>query len=263
MPYLQYNYLQTFTALMQAKLRLLINVYQDKIINYFIWACCVILVTGYLLQAFGMASTFGSFQLAGTIITAGLFEMFGNIATLVDDFGGKQSIGFYLTLPVPAILIFTHLVLYYMIIGISLSLFLIPVGKMLLWSKFALAAISWFKLSIILVLANALFACTTLMVAGMVPEIGKIGNIWVRVIFPLWYLGGFQFSWYNTHQAIPALAYVMLVNPITYVMEATRAAILGQNGYMDFWICCAILCAATGCIGWLAYKNLKKRLDFV
>ena len=91
----------------------------------------------------------------------------------------------------------------------------------------------------------------------------RIETVWTRFIFPLWFLGGFQFSWQIVYGISKPLSYVMLANPVTYVMEGLRAATLGQAGYIHFWICVGMLCAFSIATGTLAYRGLKKRLDFV
>jgi ABC-type polysaccharide/polyol phosphate export permease len=79
----------------------------------------------------------------------------------------------------------------------------------------------------------------------------------------MWFMGGFQFSWMSLYSAIPVVAYIDLINPVIYVTEATRVALLGQEGYLSFWLCCGtLLLFSVGC-AWYALKRMKKRLDFV
>jgi ABC-type polysaccharide/polyol phosphate export permease len=85
----------------------------------------------------------------------------------------------------------------------------------------------------------------------------------MRFIFPLWYLGGFQFSWKIFYKVSPSFAYLNLANPMTYVMEAMRGAILGQEDYIAFWYCMLALLFFSTICWFFALKKLKNRLDFV
>jgi ABC-2 type transport system permease protein len=123
--------------------------------------------------------------------------------------------------------------------------------------------IAWFKFLIFLVAINLVWATLAFVLAAYLSSIEKLGVAWCRVIFPLWFLGGFQFSWMTTYAVAPTLAYVMLFNPVIYATDGIRAVILGQDGYLPFWICLMIMIALCGIIGWWSVKALRQRLDFV
>jgi len=42
-----------------------------------------------------------------------------------------------------------------------------------------------------------------------------------------------------------------------------RAAILGQEGYLPFWVSSTVLLVLLGVVARLSYVAFKKRLDFV
>ena len=85
----------------------------------------------------------------------------------------------------------------------------------------------------------------------------------MRFVYPLWFLGGFQYSWQVLYDFSPLFAYVSLLNPVLYVMEGTRAAILGQEGSLNFWLCILMLIFFTLLCGWHALKQLKRQLDYI
>lgn len=234
-----------------------------KVINISIWSFCNLVIAGYVMQAFGLAADFGIFQLAGVIATAGLFESYGNIAGIIMDFAGERSIGYYLTLPTTPSIILLSTATAYACVGTLLSLAMIILGKAIFYSSFALTSVAWGKLITITMLANMLYGLLALAIAAHVGQVAKIGNVWSRFIFPLWFLGGFQFSWAAMHKASTALSYVLLLNPITYIMEGTRAAMLGQHEYLSWWTCFGLLSLFTIGCWFIAYNRMKKMLDFV
>jgi ABC-type polysaccharide/polyol phosphate export permease len=234
-----------------------------KIINFYVWAFCSLVVMGYIMQEFGLASDYGCFQLATVIGTVGLFEVYGNSFRCIVDFEGDRYISYLLTLPLSPAIVWWSMICSYTLIGIILSLVMLPFGKLLLGNSFSFANVSWFKFIVMLILANIFYGVFTIAVTAHVGAMSKMENVWSRFIFPLWFLGGFQFSWASVYKLSQPLAYVLLCNPILFVMEGTRAALLGQGDCLPWGICCAVLCGFI-IVGWL-YGNykMKRLLDFV
>jgi len=75
--------------------------------------------------------------------------------------------------------------------------------------------------------------------------------------------GGYMYSWYAVYHVSPLIGYAHLINPVLYVMEGMRAAVLGQEGYLPFWFSFTALFAFTVVIAWDALRRLRKRLDCV
>jgi ABC-type polysaccharide/polyol phosphate export permease len=127
----------------------------------------------------------------------------------------------------------------------------------------SVAAISWIPLFLIIVVANLFFGTFALWVTTFIKDFDHLGSLWTRFIFPIWFLGGFQFPWSTMHELVPTLAYITLLDPVVYTMEGTRSAMLGGATYFNAWLCIAVLslfcvlCFADG------MRRLKKRLDFV
>ena len=133
----------------------------DKTINLYIWAFCSLLVMGYIMQEYGLASNYGCFQLATVIGTVGLFEIYGNCFRFMADIEGDNHMNYLLTLPLnPSVLLWSF-ICSYALVGIILSFGMLPFGKLLLWNNFSFANMSWFKFSIILVLSNIFFGVFT------------------------------------------------------------------------------------------------------
>ncbi len=215
------------------------------------------------MQAIGLTSDFGAFQLAGLLASTGIFEMYGNAYSLFMDFEGEQVISYYLTLPTSAFMILFNMVIFYIIIGVTLSIILLPIGKLILWNQLVLANICWVELVVMFALSNFLYASATLVFAAFIKNIEMMNSLWTRIIFPLWFLGGFQFSWAMVHKISPVLSYVLLVNPVIYVIEGTRAALLGQGSFLPFWLCSFVIASLSTLFTYLSYRKLKQRLDFV
>ena len=202
----------------------------DKIVDLAIWISTITFVSVYLMPAFGVSNSFGTFMIAGLIASAGLFEVFPSVMNLASDFEGNQTIMFYTLLPIPTSFVFIRLLLYYTLSSLFLTVCSVPILKILFWNKIALSEIHGIQFITIMVLSSALYGSLTVWTTSMVKSVEKVGSVWMRFIYPLWFLGGFQFTWMALYKAFPKIGLVSLLNPLVYVMEGTRAAFSGQEG---------------------------------
>ena len=110
---------------------------------------------------------------------------------------------------------------------------------------------------------NTFFAFFSIIMSTIPDSIPNIRKVWVRIIFPLWFLGGVEYPWYVVYKFSPKISYVLLSNPFIYAMEGIRATVLGQQNYLNVWICLIVLCSCTMLCGLIGIFRLKKQLDFV
>lgn len=235
----------------------------DRLINFYIWAGCTMLVSGYLMKAFGLSNDFGPFLIGGMIAAVALFEVNVNVINFVADLDGDHTIAYYLTLSTHTVTVLCSHIFYYATIGTILGVAVLPLAKIILYDRLNLFAIAWPKLLFFIILINLFCATITLWLSALIGSMKKIGVLWTRIICPLWLLGGFQFSWISVHSVAPKLSYILLLNPVIYMSEGIRAALLNKNDTIPFWICCVVLFGIWVGIAFLAYKALKKQLDFV
>ena len=240
------------------------QMFVDKFIDLSIWVVLTTLVTAYIMPYFGLAADFGVFQLGGLIAAAGLFEMGNsNVVELVSDFEGDRVINFDLTLPIPSWLALVSKAAYYFIIYTLLALLMLPIGKLCLWNQFDLTSVDYPKLILAIIALSLFYAGFALWIASRVPNMAKMGQVWMRFIFPMWFLGGFQFSWMANYNTIPSFALANLMNPMIYITEAVRVALLGQEGFINFWLCLLAILSFAGISFYFGITSIRKRLDFI
>lgn len=232
-------------------------------IDLSIWLALTLIVAGYVLPSFGMSQHFGVFQLCGILSSIGLFEVYPNVMNLISDIHGDRIISYYLTLPLPSRLVFAAKVIYWCIASLLLTVLVIPLGVALLWGRIDMHQLQYGKLFVAVLCANIFTACFTLFVVSITPSLQRIGSVWMRLIFPLWFMGGFQFSWYALYQTVPWLAYIDLINPMIYVTESTRVAVMGTGEYMDFWLSIFLVCVFSVASFGVGVWRLSRRLDCV
>lgn len=256
-------YFTVFKDLIICDLQVFKQTFLDKYIDLTIWVIMTIGVMGYIMPFFGLSHDFGTFQLGGVIAATGLFELYSSAIDLVSDFEGDRVINYNLTLPIPSRLAIIAKASYYFIVYLTLAIVILPIGKITLWNQLNLSGINYYKLLLALILQSIFYACFVLWASSIIANMTKLGNIWSRFIFPMWFMGGFQFSWIALYKVIPILAFIDLLNPMIYITEAIRASILGQENYINFWLCLlAILIFSIICL-LFGIRNLQKRLDFV
>lgn len=257
------SYLSICKELVHADLLIFKQTFIDKFIDVTIWVTLSLLVTAYVLPYFGLAANFGVFQLGGMIAAAGLFELYGNVVDLISDFQGDRTIDYGLTLPIPSWMAIVSKAVYYYIIYVIISALMFPIGKLCLWNQLDLTQVSYFKLVLAILFQSMFFATFVLFTASLVKNMAQIGVVWARFIFPMWFMGGFQFSWIALHKMLPSVAYFILLNPMMYITEAVRVALLGQEDFINFWLCLVAITGFSALFLYLALRNLKKKLDYV
>lgn len=234
-----------------------------KLIDRFIWMMTLMLVAAYLLPIMGMSSSFGKLMLAGLIPSIGIIDSYSAIALLVSDLDGDRVITYYLTLPIPASLVFIRLLIYNALFFTGLCLVLFPICNIFLPEPIAYSSIHWAKFLSILLLTNFLHGAIILWATTYVSDMRMLGKIWSRLLHPLWFLGGFQFTWTAVNQKSSILSYVMLCNPIVYATEGVRGALLAGTPFLSFWLCASALSIITVGLTAHALARFKKRLDLV
>jgi ABC-type polysaccharide/polyol phosphate export permease len=258
------TYMTTFWYLLLTDLTVFKQNIRHQLLDMLIWASTITLVFTYLMPAFGLASSYSSFMIASLCASGSLFNIFPSVMNLVNDFDGDRIISYHLTLPLPSWLVFVRLMLFYAISGMAMSIVVLPWCKLIVGSNFDLSQMNIFQYLLIFIASNMFFGTFTLFLATCVPNVTKIGRIWMRILYPMWFLGGFQFSWDVLHTHVPVLAYLNLLNPFVYIMEGTRVAILGAAASsINCYLAVVVLLCYCGALGMLALKRMKRRLDFV
>jgi hypothetical protein len=234
----------------------------SRIIDITIRVVLSTIVAAYVMPFFGLTN-FGLFQFGGLIAAVGLFELYGSVVEFVSDLEGDRVINYNLTLPIPSIFALISKSTYYFIVYTTLTCIMLPIGYVALWGQWELAQTCCYKLILAIVVQSIFYACYVLWAASLINTMAQLGKIWARFIFPMWFMGGFQFSWLSLYKAMPLIAYINAINPMIYITESIRVALLGQTGYVNFWLCLVVvLCFSLFCFA-MGFRNLKKRLDFV
>ncbi|MBM3893914.1 hypothetical protein FJ365_05990 [Candidatus Dependentiae bacterium] len=236
---------------------------KTKLIDVFIYTSITIVVMGYLLTSFGLRPDFGIFTAATLVGSVAMFEIYPRAAGVVMDLTGNKVITYDLTLPLPSWLAITRIGITTALQSLFISLFTLPIGLLFVYNQFDAThfSVMWFIL--LLIMGNIFFGFFSLFLSSFVQNIQQLGSCWMRIIFPLWTLGGFQFTWAVLFAKSKWLAYLVLLNPCLYAQEGMRSAILGQAENIPCWICFLALACFSALCGWISVKRMMTRLNCV
>jgi ABC-type polysaccharide/polyol phosphate export permease len=257
------SYLKTFWALLRTDFAIVNKNIVNDIIDVFIWISLISIVFTYIFPRLGMAQSFGALALVGTIASCGIFDIWGTTANYLSDLEGNNTNSYFFTLPIPSWMIFVKIALGQAYKTTILASFIIPLGKIILGNRLDLSNFAPLKFLLIFLTVNIFCGFFAILMMSITPSMKRVNSVWVRILFPLWFLGGAEFPWKVIQGMSEYLSYAILLNPILYCMEGIRATVLGQENYLNFWVCLIFLWAAGGVVGFIGMRRLKKNLDLV
>lgn len=255
--------MHVFFQLLRRDLTIFKRDYWTKFFDMVVVFANNVLIFGYFMSGEGLSASYGPFLLIAAIGSFGLIEIVGKVGLLLSDMEGERAITQLLIMPIRAELVFIYMAIFWAISSAVLSVLLFPVGKVLLWTRFDLAAISYVRLIPIFLTSSLFFGAFALWLSSIIPGMSSLNTLWLRYVVPLWMFGTYFFSWETAYQLNPVIGIVLLFNPIVYVIEGMRAAALGQAGYLPYWVSLLALWGFIFACTTHAIRRLKRILDCV
>lgn len=245
-------------------------VYWQRSTSYFINYCIIYpaifsFAIGYL-QAnlfFGPGS-----EKVGTIVFIGhviiiVFVLANNLTmNLLFDLEGVRFIDYQITILSP------RLVLLERIIFASLFTFIMaipffPIAKLILMQGLVTQNTSWFFVYVLLYIGALSCAAYHQFAACVIESSRQMRSFWMRFNFIMITLGGIFTPWYITYKFSPLLGYLMLLNPLVYITDGLRQAIVGGKEFLPIWVCIIALCIFTTIFTILSWHAFKKKVDHI
>jgi ABC-2 type transport system permease protein len=257
--------LKTFWALFYKEVVVFKSDYLRVVINGLFWFGAVLIPPMFFLTQMGLPDNYCQIIVPAGIASWGMFDIISNATSFISDILGDRVIEHELILPLPQWAVFIKIALANAYRSFAASIFMIPigVGVVYLGTGFAFPQINLIKTLMMLFVANVFYGFLGLFGASFMQKIADVRNVWMRVLFPLWYVGGFLTGWFVMDKASPTFAKVMLLNPVMYISEGMRSAMLGQQGYLNYWYCIGAILLSTILVGTVAVIRFQKRLDCI
>ncbi|HZW61033.1 MAG TPA: hypothetical protein VFF04_02310 [Candidatus Babeliales bacterium] len=256
------NQFYILTQLIAKDLTIFYRGLKDKLIDLVIMLTLNVLIFGYFMP--GVADNFGTFILVGAIASFGFFEVVGKVGMLIADIDGDRTINYKLILPINTNWVFCAQALSWALESALVNIILFPIGKLLLYSRFDMSKISVLKLIPIIFAANLFFGFFALWTTSMLKGgVNSLSHLWIRFISPIYFFGCYFYPWKAAFALSPIIGYLTLLNPFAHVMEGSRNAVLGAEGFLPFYLTLPALLIFVLLFGAHAIKRLKVKLDCI
>jgi ABC-2 type transport system permease protein len=175
---------------------------------------------------------------------------------LVVEFGWTKEIEDRLLAPIATGLVAAEKVVFASLRAIIATSLMIPVGILVLGS------IPWrwsgVPLLVVALLLGSLLGSALGLALGTLVVPNRINIVFSLVFTPLLFTGASQYPW-------PSLArlrwfqVVSACNPMTYVSESMRAALVPSVPHIEPWICLLVLAGALGGLLWVGVRGFRRR----
>jgi len=251
-----------FTQLIKRDLTIFLLRAKDNYINTLCWVILSLLIYQFIMPQLG-CNYQGDFLLVSCVISKAFFGVMDKVSAIVADLDGDKTINYEMTLPISHNLLFFKIAISNAIHAFLLSILIIPAGKLILWNYLSFPYFCIPKFIIIILLSSLFSGFFSLFIIGITKNILQIEDMWSGIIFPLFCLGGFQFTWKAMYHISPFISYINMLNPVMYMFEGMRAATLDPSLSIPFSTCCIALIVYSIPMGFIGVYLLKKRLDAI
>jgi ABC-2 type transport system permease protein len=175
---------------------------------------------------------------------------------LVAEFGWTKEIEDRLLAPMPTSYVAAEKVLFAVLRSLTATLIMIPIGILILGS------IPWrwagFPLFLAGLVLGALVGAGFGLLMGTLVRPEKISLLFSLVFTPLLFTGCVQYPWPSLDQ-LRWFQVITALNPMTYVSEALRGALVPEVPHIQPWICLLVLLFAVTFLMWFGLGGFYRR----
>jgi len=210
------------------------------------------------------ASAFSTALVAGVVGLAVIFQGIQSVALpMVQEFGYTREIEDRVLAPMPVGLVAFEKVTAGALYGAVSALLVFPIAAVVHARSIHInLSVHWAVLVTLVPLACV--ACSALgLTFGTIFDPRNVPLMFGIIILPLTFLGGTYYAWTTlspvTLWGVHWLQILVLVNPLVYINEGSRAA-LTTSGHMSLWAVYPALIAFTAFFLWLGTANFRRRV---
>jgi ABC-2 type transport system permease protein len=229
------------------------------------FAAQVILQPFFLLFVFGRILTelgyargdYAELLFPGIVgLTAVVTGLQSTAFPLVIDFSFTKEIEDRLLAPLRTELVAVEKIIYASLRALVACTVMIPVGIIVLGS------IPWrwsaAPLFVAIVILGALVGSTLGLVMGTLVPPNRINIMFALALTPILFTGASQYPWPSLDK-LRWFQVLTALNPLTYVSEGLRAALVPGVPHMPGWLCVLVLCVAVTVCGWIGLGGFRRR----
>jgi ABC-2 type transport system permease protein len=206
-----------------------------------------------------VAEGYGEIMLPGLIALNAMFGALQSVTLpLVFELSWTREIDDRLLAPMPVWAVAVEKVVFASLRGLLASLLMVPIGLLMI-------DVSWPQEGLLpalamVVLGSLLGAAMGLTIGTAVPP-RRINVIFAVIFTPLLFTGSVQYPWL-TLEDLRWFQVLSALNPLTYVSEGLRAALVPQVPHMPLWLCVVVPVLAVVLFMLLGIRGfLRRALD--
>src|SRR5579885_3447417 len=182
----------------------------------------------------------GTTVFIGHILIIILVLAFNLMMKMLFDLEGDRYINFQIALLSPRLVLLER-IFFCSVFVFIMGLPFFPVAKLLMQDHFVTAEVSWPIVIIMLYLSALCCAAYMQCIICVINNIRTVRRFWMRVNFMLITLGGLFIPWHIVSDFSPTLGYITLLNPLIYITEGLRRAIIGTPNFLPVTTCAIAL----------------------
>ncbi len=255
--------LRVFGWLLWSDVRFIWKDFFANLLDAIMWPIFIILINGYIITELGMPADYGAFTAVSMIVIMGAYNAWAGSMLIAADLSGDQTISYELTLPLPYWMVWIKNGLYLSIKAATFNIVPLILGKLFLGDLFDLSNMSVMHFVIIYTVASLFFGMFALWSTVITKTAEGHTRLELRLIGPMFFANGWSASWAIMYKASPLFGVLVRCLPWIYAYEGCRAAILGQQGYLNIWVCVGMLVFFIVLITGMSVWLFKRRMDCV
>lgn len=232
------RYIMIFYALLERDMKVLKKRLCSLIIDSLILVAIAVLVFGNLLPMMGMSTNLIAPVFLGNSLSFFVASLGYNWALrMAYDLKFDRCIDYFLMLPIPKPWLFAYYISSFIIEAAIVTLPMITIGIVSLGSDFGPINGNFFVFLCMYFLSLLFWGLFFLGSSFTYSYQWFRSNMWARRIMPLFALGPAFFTFKTISTIAPVTGTLLLLNPVTYVIEGLRSSLLAGNDYLPLNVC--------------------------
>jgi ABC-2 type transport system permease protein len=218
-----------------------------------------VLVFGFMLPRMGIIPRgYTTMILPGILALSLTFSAIQSVALpMMQDFGYTKEIEDRLLAPVPIELVAIEKIVAGLLQGMVAAAVVLPISRLIMGSIPGLTFTRLGLLLLVTVLSGAAFSAMGLYLGTAIAP-NQIGLMFSVILAPMVTFGCTYYPWRGLDH-VPAMKYIVLINPLVYVSEGMRAALTPAVPHMSIVAVLAALVAISAVFLWLGLRAFGRR----
>ena len=176
---------------------------------------------------------------------------------MVQDFGATNEIEDRLLAPAPIALVAVEKVVAGTLQGVIAAVVVLPLARVIMGPIPGLTFANAGILTVVTLLSGAAFSAIGLFLGTAIPP-KHIGLLFSVILGPMIMFGCTYYPWRGL-DAVPAMKWGVLVNPLVYVSEGLRASLTPSLPHMNVWGIAVALLSIVALFTFLGLRTFEKR----